>query len=331
MRPRRKTSPEPRVEALQRVKAAALRDAYLAHLAHERRLSARTIQSYGRDLHALIDCAQSTPLAKLQVHDIRRFVGQVHARGLDARSIARMLSAWRGFYRYLARDHGYQENPCAGIRAPRAAKRLPHALSPDEASRLLDIEVRSALDVRDKAMFELFYSSGLRLSELTQLAPADVNFREGTVRVTGKGSKTRIVPVGSHALEALQSWLGTRSAIPNHDGAALFVTRFGKRLSTRSVQQRLGRCALVQGIATRVHPHVLRHSFASHVLQSSGDLRAVQEMLGHASISTTQVYTHLDFQHLAKVYDAAHPRARLRSGDAPARERRPPGREQSKR
>ena len=296
------------------MKAQALGDGYLAHLAHERRLSARTVASYGRDLHALIDYAASTPLARLHVHDIRRFVGQLHARGLDARSIARMLSAWRGFYRYLARDHGYKENPCAGVRAPKGAKRLPKSLSPDEAGRLLDIEIRSALDVRDKAIFELFYSSGLRLSELTELAPADVNFREGTVRVTGKGSKTRIVPVGSHALKALETWLQTRSAITNLDSAALFVSRSGRRLSARAVQQRLECCAVRQGISTRVHPHVLRHSFASHVLQSSGDLRAVQEMLGHASISTTQVYTHLDFQHLAKVYDAAHPRARSKSG-----------------
>jgi integrase/recombinase XerC len=296
------------------VKAQALGEGYLAHLAHERRLSARTVQSYGRDIHALMECAASTPLSRLHVHDIRRFVGQLHARGLDARSIARMLSAWRGFYRYLARDHGYKENPCAGVRAPKAAKHLPRSLSPDEAGRLLDLEIRSALDVRDKAMFELFYSSGLRLSELRELAPADVNFREGTVRVTGKGSKTRIVPVGSHALKALEKWLQTRSAIANLDGNALFVSRSGRRLSARSVQQRLEGCALRQGISTRVHPHVLRHSFASHVLQSSGDLRAVQEMLGHASISTTQVYTHLDFQHLAKVYDAAHPRARSKSG-----------------
>jgi integrase/recombinase XerC len=241
-----------------------------------------------------------------------------------------MLSAWRGFYRYLARDQGYKENPCIGIRAPRAAKRLPRSLSPDEASRLLELEIAGALDVRDKAIFELFYSSGLRLSELTALAPADVNFREGTVRVTGKGSKTRIVPVGSHALQALEAWLHTRGAIPNLDAAALFVNRYGRRLGGRGVQQRLERCALKQGISTRVHPHVLRHSFASHVLQSSGDLRAVQEMLGHARLSTTQVYTHLDFQHLAKVYDAAHPRAHAKGGNAPEQPRprsaREPGR-----
>jgi integrase/recombinase XerC len=180
--------------------------------------------------------------------------------------------------------------------------------------RLLEVDADSALASRDKAMFELFYSSGLRLSELTGLAPADVNHADGTVRVTGKGSKTRVVPVGTQALKALDNWLQTRAAITRHEPDALFVSRTGKRLSPRSVQQRLKTLALKQGLTTDVHPHVLRHSFASHVLQSSGDLRAVQEMLGHASISTTQVYTHLDFQHLAKVYDAAHPRAKKRKG-----------------
>ena len=283
---------------------------YLVHLAHERRLSPHTLDGYARDVESLLALAGETPLRKLEVHDIRRFVGQLHGKGLDARSIARRLSAWRGFYRYLARDHGYADNPCLGIRAPRAVKRLPHALSPDDASRLLDLRADTALAVRDKAMFELFYSSGLRLSELTGLAPGDVNYADGTVRVTGKGSKTRIVPVGRKALESLTAWLAVRGEIPRLEAAALFVNRLGKRLTPRSVQQRLRTWALRQGLSTNVHPHVLRHSFASHVLQSSGDLRAVQEMLGHASISTTQVYTHLDFQHLAKVYDAAHPRAR---------------------
>ncbi|HYC45866.1 MAG TPA: tyrosine recombinase XerC [Burkholderiales bacterium] len=303
-------------------RAAELLRSYLDHLAHERRLSAHTLSNYRRDLETLIARAGETPLAKLQVHDVRRLVSQLHAKGLGPRSLARMLSAWRGFYRYLARDHGYTDNPCLGIRAPKAAKRLPHALSPDEANRLLDANADTALAVRDKAMFELFYSSGLRLSELTGLAPADVNRGEGTVRVTGKGSKTRIVPVGTHALRALDAWLETRAQIPRHDRAALFVNRLGQRLTPRSVQQRLKTWALKRGVSTRVHPHVLRHSFASHVLQSSGDLRAVQEMLGHASISTTQVYTHLDFQHLAKVYDAAHPRARRQSApDARSRNR----------
>jgi integrase/recombinase XerC len=288
----------------------ALLRSYLDHLAHERRLSAHTLEGYRHDIDALLARAGATPLAKLDIHDMRRFVSQLHGAGLGARSIARTLSAWRGFYHYLARDHGYGDNPCVGLRAPRAPKRLPQALSPDEAKRLLDATADTALAVRDKAMFELFYSSGLRLSELTGLAPPDVNYAEGTVRVTGKGSKTRIVPVGGEALKALTLWLRTRGTIARVQADALFVNRLGKRLTPRSVQQRLKVWALKQGVSTTVHPHVLRHSFASHVLQSSGDLRAVQEMLGHASISTTQVYTHLDFQHLAKVYDAAHPRAR---------------------
>ena len=283
---------------------------YLDHLAHERRLSPHTTVNYARDIEAMLDLAGDKPLDALHAHDVRHYAAQLHGRGLNARSIARMLSAWRGFYRYLARDHGYLENPCLGIRAPKGAKHLPQTLSPDEASRLLDGEASGALALRDKAMFELFYSSGLRLSELTGLAPADVNPAEGTVRVTGKGSRTRIVPVGSQALAALDAWLAARADMPRLHSDALFVTRAGRRLTPRSVQQRLKVWALRQGVSTTVHPHVLRHSFASHVLQSSGDLRAVQEMLGHASISTTQVYTHLDFQHLAKVYDAAHPRAR---------------------
>jgi integrase/recombinase XerC len=294
------------------VKAHPLLTGYLAYIAHERRLSGNTLESYGRDIEALLDCADQQPLDRLQVHDVRRFAAKLHGKGLNARSIARMLSAWRGFYRYLARDHGYKDNPVIGIRAPKSAKRLPQALSPDEMHRLLEVDADSALASRDKAIFELFYSSGLRLSELTGLAPSDVNHADGTVRVTGKGSKTRVVPVGTQALKALDEWLQTRAGIPRHDPGALFVSRTGKRLSPRSVQQRLKTLALKQGLTTDVHPHVLRHSFASHVLQSSGDLRAVQEMLGHASISTTQVYTHLDFQHLAKVYDAAHPRAKKR-------------------
>lgn len=283
---------------------------YLEHLAHERRLSANTIQSYTRDIDALLALAGEQPLEALRVHDIRHYAAKLHGRGLHARSIARMLSSWRGFYRYLARDHGLGENPCLGIRAPKAAKHLPQTLSPDEASQLLEAAPDGALATRDKAMFELFYSSGLRLSELTGLAPSDVNYSEGTVRVTGKGSKTRIVPVGAQALAALDAWLASREQTPRLQREALFVSRTGRRLTPRAVQQRLKTWALKRGVSTKVHPHVLRHSFASHVLQSSGDLRAVQEMLGHASISTTQIYTHLDFQHLAKVYDAAHPRAR---------------------
>ncbi|MBI4193688.1 MAG: tyrosine recombinase XerC [Betaproteobacteria bacterium] len=293
--------------------ARKLLRAYLGHLAHERRLSSHTAASYKRDIGTLIELAGITPLERLQVHEIRRFVAQRHARGLDGRSLARMLSAWRGFFRFLARDHGFGHNPCLGIRAPRSAKKLPQALSPDQAAQLMDITDQDTLARRDQAIFELFYSSGLRLSELTGLKPMDVDFDDATVRVTGKGSKTRIVPVGSHALAALKTWLAERARIARAEETALFVNRSGGRLSPRAVQLRLSHWAARLGLGSRVHPHALRHSFASHLLQSSGDLRAVQDMLGHASISTTQVYTQLDFQHLAKVYDAAHPRAKKRS------------------
>ena len=286
---------------------------FLAHLTHERRLAANTTASYARDIATLIQLADTNPLDQLQVHQIRRYVAQLHARGLDGRSIARLLSAWRGFYRYLARDRGFTANPCVGIRAPKSAKRLPHALSPDESSRLMNIVDDSALALRDKAMFELFYSSGLRLSELTGLALGDIDAADGTVRVTGKGGKTRVIPVGRHALSAVQAWLAPRAGLAHRDELALFVNRNGGRLGPRAVQLRLKQWAVKSGLDASVHPHMLRHSFASHVLQSSGDLRAVQEMLGHASISTTQVYTQLDFQHLAKVYDAAHPRARRKT------------------
>ncbi len=293
--------------------AARLLEKFLGHLVNERRLSQNTVLNYQRDIIALLALAADTPLAQLQTHHIRRFVSQSHARGLDGRSLARMLSAWRGFYRYLARDHGYIHNPCVGLRAPKSKKILPQALSPDEAGRLMEIPGGDALAARDKAIFELFYSSGLRLSELTSLAPADIDFSDATVRVTGKGNKTRVIPVGAPALRAVQAWLAARAPLVKAGGDALFVNRNGTRLTPRAVQYRVKRWALQLGLNSNVHPHVLRHSFASHVLQSSGDLRAVQEMLGHASISTTQVYTHLDFQYLAKVYDAAHPRAKKKS------------------
>jgi len=286
-------------------------EGFLAHLAQERRLSPHTVEAYGRDVRALLDLVgRAVPLGGLQPHHARRMAAQLHARGLDGKSIARMLSAWRAFYRYLARDHAFTSNPFQGIRAPRSAKTLPKALSPDEAGQLMDIAPEDDLAVRDRAMFELFYSSGLRLSELTGLRLGEVSFADQTVRVTGKGSKTRVVPVGRRALEALSAWLPVRATLAAPEQQALFVNRAGRPLGPRGVQQRLQRRAVQQGLLQPVHPHMLRHSFASHVLQSSGDLRAVQEMLGHASISTTQVYTHLDFQYLAKVYDAAHPRAR---------------------
>lgn len=286
---------------------------YLEHLTNERRLSRHTIENYARDIATLLELARDTPLRQLEVHQVRRHVAQLHSRGLNGRTLGRMLSAWRGFFHYLARDHGYAQNPCVGIRPPRAAKRLPHSLSPDEAGRLMQVDAADPLAVRDKAIMELLYSSGLRLAELTSLAPDDVNFRDATVRVTGKGAKTRIVPVGSFALAALRDWLAARGPLAKPAERALFVGRDGAALGPRAVQSRLKHWALKLGLADKVHPHALRHSFASHLLQSSGDLRAVQEMLGHASISTTQVYTQLDFQHLAKVYDRAHPRAKRKS------------------
>ncbi|HEX8873291.1 MAG TPA: tyrosine recombinase XerC [Nitrosospira sp.] len=295
---------------------AALASSYIDHLAGERRLSPLTHQGYARDIAVLLNLAGTTPLEQLQVHHVRRFIAQLHGKGLSGKSLARMLSAWRGFYKYLMRNHGYASNPCAAVRAPKAAKTLPRVLSPDEAARLLEFPVDDLTALRDKAMFELCYSSGLRLAELASLKPGDLDFDEGTVRVTGKGSKTRIVPVGSKAADVLREWITQRDILAKPGESALFLSRYGKNISHRSIGQRLKIQALRQGISASVHPHMLRHSFASHVLQSSGDLRAVQEMLGHASISTTQVYTHLDFQHLAKVYDAAHPRAKKKRPDA---------------
>ena len=283
---------------------------FLAQLRQERRLSIHTTAAYSRDVGKLLELAGQTPLQQLQVQQIRRFVAQLHGRGLGGRSLARLLSAWRAFYVYLARDHGFLRNPCIGVRAPKSPRNLPKALSPDEATRLVSIAGDDPFTVRDRAIFELFYSSGLRLSELTALKPADISFSDTTVRVTGKGNKTRVVPVGSHALKAIRTWMDTRKTLAKAGELALFINQRGAAISPRVVQNRLKAWGIKQGLPGHVHPHMLRHSFASHVLQSSGDLRAVQEMLGHASISTTQVYTHLDFQYLAKVYDAAHPRAK---------------------
>jgi integrase/recombinase XerC len=284
--------------------------AYLDHLAHERGLSPLTCENYGRDIRTLQQLAGEITLQNLKTAHIRRFIATLHGRGIGGKSIARMLSAWRGFFAFLSRRHGIDNNPCVGMRPPKSAKTLPQALSPEQASKLVDISDDDTLAVRDHAMLELFYSSGLRLAELVSLNVDGLDLAEGTVTVTGKGNKTRIVPVGRHAIEALQTWLPERTLLKTADEAALFIGRTGKRLTPRAVQYRLKTWAIKQGIAGNVHPHILRHSFATHVLQSSGDLRAVQEMLGHANISTTQVYTHLDFQHLAKVYDQAHPRAK---------------------
>jgi integrase/recombinase XerC len=293
---------------------AAAVDAWLAELAEQRRQSPHTVSGYRRDLGKLLALAGEMPLSALQVHHVRRFVAQLHARGLSGRSLGRTLSAWRGFFAWLGRDDAVRANPCEGVRPPKSPKRLPAALSVDEASRLLDADDDGdpLLAARDAAMFELFYSSGLRLAELSALdvAALDSALHEGEIRVLGKRSKARIVPVGAKARAALAAWASLRSALAGAAEPALFVSRRGGRIGHRTIQVRLEQLALRMGLPRHVHPHMLRHSFASHVLQSSGDLRAVQEMLGHASIASTQVYTHLDFQHLAKVYDAAHPRAK---------------------
>lgn len=290
--------------------ANPLLSAYLAHLSFERGLSPLSRENYARDITVLLQLAGNTDLNTLQIAHIRRFVAAMHGKGLSGKSIARRLSAWRGFFQFLIHRHGFDSNPCIGMRTPKSPKSLPQALSPEQAGKLVEIDDDSLLAVRDCAIFELFYSSGLRLAELVGLDIHGLDLHDATVTVTGKGNKTRIVPVGSKAIEAVQRWLELRPMIAAEDETALFLNNRGKRLTSRAVQYRIKFWAIKQGVAGDVHPHTLRHSFATHVLQSSGDLRAVQEMLGHANISTTQVYTHLDFQHLAKVYDQAHPRAK---------------------
>jgi integrase/recombinase XerC len=296
----------------------ALAPANVAHLAaFEASLASRALHTrnaYLRDAHALAVLAGDRDMARLGSRELRRHLATLHGRGLSGRSLARTLSSWRAFYRTLQeRDPAMTENPCAGIKAPKAAKRLPAALSPDEAVRLVEIRGDDPLAMRDRALFELAYSSGLRLAELAGLDVERIDLVTNEVRVWGKGAKERIVPVGAAAANALRAWLPVRSGVANGGEKALFVGKGGKRITPRSIERRLAAWAMTQGLGRHVHPHMLRHSFASHVLQSSGDLRAVQEMLGHASIASTQVYTHLDFQYLAKAYDAAHPRARKKS------------------
>lgn len=290
--------------------------AYLAHLRDERRLAALTLAAYRRDLDLLAELAKPRTPADLTLSDIRHYMMRLHGQGLAPRSLARTLSAWRGFYRYAIRMKTIPANPCSGVRLPRQARPLPKAMSPDETAQLLSAsDLPDELETRDRAMLELFYSSGLRLSELAQLKINALDLREGSVTVTGKRGKTRIVPVGRHAIAALEAWLLERKQTARAgETTAVFVSRRGAALTPRAIQYRMKRWAARHGLAAHLHPHMLRHSFATHLLQSSGDLRAVQEMLGHADIATTQVYTHLDFQHLAKIYDASHPRARKRPG-----------------
>jgi len=286
---------------------------YLDALKHQRRLSPATLSNYARAIDVLLALRDGKPLQSLEPAEVRRAIALLHSKGLSPRTLALILSAWRGWFRWLGRHRGFAVNPVVGIRAPKAGRPLPKALSVEATQRLLDTEKNDAPSARrDRAMFELLYSSGLRLGELISLDLADgrLDLRHGEVTVTGKGSKTRTVPVGAKAREALQEWMAVRSQMAVPGEKALFVGARGKRISPAVVGARLGAWARASGLGEHVHPHMLRHSFATHLLQSSQDLRAVQEMLGHASISTTQVYTHLDFQALAKVYDAAHPRAR---------------------
>jgi integrase/recombinase XerC len=289
---------------------------FLRHLALERRLSPLTCTNYRRDLHALADWCDDAGLAgwdALDTGHVRAYAAARFRRGLSSRTIQRELSAARTFFRYLLREGEVRQNPVASVSAPKAKKRLPGNLDADSMGRLLDIRGSAPLVVRDRAIMELLYSSGLRLAELVGLDVGDVDRADATVRVTGKGNKERIVPVGRHALAALTAWLKARSPLAAVDERAMFVSRRGTRLGRRAIQDRVRYWAKRQGIDSRVYPHLFRHSFATHLLESSHDLRGVQELLGHANIATTQVYTHLDFQHLARIYDQAHPRARLKT------------------
>jgi integrase/recombinase XerC len=285
-------------------------DGFLGHLEVERRSSAHTVDAYRRDLQALADWAHSQGIADasaLQAAQLRAFVADEHRRGLAPKSLQRRLSACRSFYQWLLRHGRIPANPAASLRAPKAARKLPQVLDVDEAVQLVEVPTDAPLGQRDRALLELLYSSGLRVSELCALRWHDLDLDEGQVTVLGKGSKQRVVPVGSHARAALAAWRAEQGAKAD---APVFPGRGGKPISPRAVQLRLRQIAQRQGLFKRVHPHLLRHTFASHVLESSGDLRGVQELLGHADLGTTQIYTHLDFQHLAKVYDDAHPRAK---------------------
>lgn len=290
-------------------------DDFLRHLEIERRLSPHTLSNYRRDLHEAHAYLREHVVSwgAVNAHHVRAFVAYRHRGGLSGRSLQRQLSALRTFYRYLLREAVVGANPVIGIRPPKSPQRLPKTLDVDQISRVLDGRLDSAeptLAQRDHAILELLYSSGLRLAELVRLDLDDIDLGDHSVRITGKGRKTRIVPVGEQARAALREWLTLRGQLADHGETALFVSQRGKRLSARAVQQRLKHWGIRKELDVPLHPHMLRHSCASHVLESSSDLRAVQELLGHADISTTQIYTHLDFQHLAKVYDKAHPRAK---------------------
>lgn len=289
-------------------------DEFLAYLSQERRLSQHTVTNYRRDIKRFMTFCTDQDLAgwpSIKSSHIRQFIAVTHRDGLSGRSIQRILSAIRSLYRYLIRENLATANPALAVQAPKVEKRLPATLDVDQVNGLLAIDDKNSLIAcRDRAMLELFYSSGLRLAELASLDIRDIDFGDSLVYVTGKGNKSRVVPVGKKAVSAIQNWLEKRDELGFYDQKALFITRQGRRLGVRSIQKRVSHWGKKQGVSEQVYPHRLRHAFASHMLESSGDLRAVQELLGHADISTTQIYTHVDFQHLARVYDAAHPRAR---------------------
>ena len=316
------TSKPPRATREIAVTLPTLAEDYLAHLSFEKRLAPGTIENTKRDLIDLATFAAhattikstaraiAVPIHELNANDIRRFIAIIHSRGMTPRAIARLLSGWRGYFKFAIKSGLGETNPCDGVRAPKAPRPLPNTLSMEAAIHLVSFTDDTPTGIRDRAVFELLYSCGLRIAELVGLNLDSIDFAAREVRVLGKGSKTRIVPVGAPAVAAVERWLSARAQFPPGEDRALFLGVRGKRVSATILESRIKHWARVQGIEADVHPHMLRHSFASHLLQSSSNLRAVQEMMGHASIASTQVYTHLDFQHLAKIYDSAHPRAR---------------------
>ena len=288
------------------------------HLRTERRLSQHTVSNYRRDLHKFLAWCEQQTLKnpdQLDSQHIRQCMAVLHRNGFSGRSIQRWLSSLRTFFNYGLKHRWVKSNPANGISAPKSPKKLPKTLDVDQIDQFLSLPENDWISCRDHAMIELLYSSGLRLSELTNVNLSDLDFRDTSLTVTGKGNKTRQLPVGKQAINALKTWLRCRQTINIADHEALFLSKKGKRLSPRAIQDRLKQISIKQGMPGKVHPHMLRHSFASHLLESSGDLRAVQQLLGHENISTTQVYTHLDFQHLAKVYDKTHPRAQKKTED----------------
>lgn len=293
----------------------AIKD-YLGHLEHERRLSPHTLAAYGRDLRRLAGWLAEnealSDLSRLAQHQVRAYLAWRRRNGVEGKTVARELAALRGLYAYLRREGRVDHDPAQGVRVPKSGRSLPVVLEPDQLAGLLDQTEADPLAIRDKAIIELFYSSGLRLSELVGANMCDLDLAEGLIEVVGKGAKARRVPVGSKARSALAAWLMVRGQFGDVEQSALFLSRRGRRIHRRTVQKRLERWAFAKGAGRHVHPHMLRHSCASHLLESSSDLRAVQELLGHADIATTQIYTHLDFQYLADIYDRAHPRAKKR-------------------